>query len=162
MPAQPAAFSYLGPVFRFRGDVSGEFVQAGLENFGRADREAADAEILDSRARSGHEAGGPTLEVRFGDAGLFAALLEALDLPPVWLRRIRRGLRHGQALDQILDARPERHGNDHSGVLAALENVGKAEAPGARRGSAGDRRHFFRRRPHARAKSPNVFSNRRH
>ena len=41
-----AAFSYLGPVFRFRPEASGEFLQAGLESFGRKDKEAADAEIL--------------------------------------------------------------------------------------------------------------------
>jgi len=120
--------SYLGPVFRFRGDAAGEFAQAGLESFGRADREAADAEILTLALEAASEAGGPTLDVRFGDAGLFASLLDALDLPPVWLRRIRRGLSHGQALGQILSAPVNGTGNDHSGVLMALENVGKAEA----------------------------------
>ena len=52
----------------------------------------------------------------------------ALDLPPVWLRRIRRGLSHGQALGQILSAPVNGTSSDHSGVLTALENVGKAEA----------------------------------
>jgi ATP phosphoribosyltransferase regulatory subunit len=123
-----AQFSYLGPVFRFRGDLSGEFVQAGLESFGRADREAADAEILTLALEAASEGGGPELDVRFGDAGLFARLLEALDFPPVWLRRMRRGLSHGQTLGQIIGTPVNGSGNDHSGVLAALENVGKTEA----------------------------------
>lgn len=123
-----AQFSYLGPVFRFRGDSAGEFVQAGLESFGRSDREAADAEILTLALEAASEAGGPMLAVRFGDAGLFARLLDGLDLPPVWLRRIRRGLGQGQRLDQILSAPTNGTGSDPSGVLAALENLGKGQA----------------------------------
>jgi ATP phosphoribosyltransferase regulatory subunit HisZ len=43
---QPAGFSYLGPVFRYRGGCPSEFLQAGIESFGRQDRAAADAEML--------------------------------------------------------------------------------------------------------------------
>src|ERR1700739_1429555 len=43
---QPAGFSYLGPVFRYRGNAPSEFQQAGIESFGRQDRAAADAEML--------------------------------------------------------------------------------------------------------------------
>src|SRR6185295_11504850 len=41
-----AGYCYLGPVFRDRGDESGEFIQAGIESFGRRDTAAADAETL--------------------------------------------------------------------------------------------------------------------
>ncbi len=40
---QPAGFCYLGPVFRYRGGKTSEFLQAGVESFGRQDRAAADA-----------------------------------------------------------------------------------------------------------------------
>ena len=43
---EPAGFSYLGPVFRHRGGQPSEFLQAGIESFGRQDRAAADAEML--------------------------------------------------------------------------------------------------------------------
>src|SRR5690242_20762367 len=43
---QPAGFSYLGPVFRYRGGAPSQFLQAGIESFGRQDRAAADAEML--------------------------------------------------------------------------------------------------------------------
>src|ERR1700740_967250 len=39
---QPAGFSYLGAVFRYRWGRQSEFLQAGIESFGRADRAAAD------------------------------------------------------------------------------------------------------------------------
>ena len=35
-----AGFSYLGPVFRYRGGRPSEFLQAGIESFGRQDRAA--------------------------------------------------------------------------------------------------------------------------
>ena len=125
----PAAFSYLGPVFRFRPDSSGEFQQAGLESFGRSDIEAADAEILTLALEAAEAAGGPALEVRIGDAGLFARVLEALDLPAAWLRRIRRGYMQGRSLETILAAGLGGNGGlDHSGVLAALENTDRAGA----------------------------------
>src|SRR5438128_11075695 len=40
---KPQGFCYLGPVFRHRGDAPGEFLQAGVESFGRLDTPAADA-----------------------------------------------------------------------------------------------------------------------
>src|SRR5712675_2060555 len=43
---RPAKFCYLGPIFRQREDGPAEFLQAGIESFGRADTAAADAETL--------------------------------------------------------------------------------------------------------------------
>ena len=48
---KPAGFCYLGPVFRHRDNASSEFVQAGIEFFGRADTAAADAEMVELRSR---------------------------------------------------------------------------------------------------------------
>ena len=86
----PTGFSYLGPVFRYRQGASSETVQVGVESFGRIDREAADAEIL-TMTLEACGADGALLATRIGDAGLFNAMLEALDLGPAWLRRVRRG-----------------------------------------------------------------------
>ena len=70
----PAAYCYCGPVFRYRSDGPSEFVQAGLENFGRTDREAADAEIFGLALDAVRAVARADLEVRLGDAGVFAAL----------------------------------------------------------------------------------------
>src|SRR6202012_2986088 len=43
---QPAGFSYLGPGFRYRWGKPSQFLEAGIESFGRQDRPAADAEML--------------------------------------------------------------------------------------------------------------------
>ncbi len=124
----PAAFSYCGPVFRLRKDGPGEFIQAGVENFGRLDREAADAEILALSLQAARLATGTALTTRIGDAGLFGDLLDALALPPQWRRRLVRGLAQGKALAAILDGAPSGNGHDHSGVLAALEGVDRKGA----------------------------------
>src|SRR5947209_1483245 len=124
----PAGFSYCGPIFRYRPNASGEFVQAGVESFGRKDRAAADAEVLtltlDAAAAAGHD----SLVIKLGDAGLFSALLAALDLPPVWSARVARGHAKGVSLDAILNAPTNGGANDHSGVLAALAGTDKRGA----------------------------------
>jgi len=124
----PAAYSYCGPVFRFRPQGPSEFSQAGLESFGRSDREAADAEILTLALEAAATAGVSGLSVRFADAGLFLALLEALDLPPHWRRRIVRGHAQGKSLATILAAPANGTQGDHSGVFAALESVAPKDA----------------------------------
>lgn len=126
-----AAFSYCGPVFRFRPGRPNEFIQAGIESFGRPGREAADAEILAlaleaAGAAKQHQAASSSLIVRIGDAGLFSRLLEALDLPPQWRRRIARGHSQGKSLDTILSS--SLNGTDHSGLLGVLEGAGKQGA----------------------------------
>jgi ATP phosphoribosyltransferase regulatory subunit len=126
-----ARFSYCGPVFRFLPGRPSEFTQAGIESFGRPDREAADAEILAlaleaAGAAQQHQAAPSRLIVRIGDAGLFSRLLEALDLPPQWRRRIARGHGQGKSLDTILS--PGLNGTDHSGVLGVLEGGDKQGA----------------------------------
>ena len=77
---KPAKYCYLGPVFRDLGARSAELMQAGIESFGRADTAAADAETialaLEATARYG--LGAP--DIRMGDVGLFAGLIESLDL----------------------------------------------------------------------------------
>src|SRR6202048_4446017 len=40
---KPSGFCYLGAVFRHRPGASAEFVQVGIESFGRQDKAAADA-----------------------------------------------------------------------------------------------------------------------
>jgi ATP phosphoribosyltransferase regulatory subunit len=123
----PAAFCYCGPVFRFRSDGPSEFIQAGLENFGRTDHEAADAEILGLALDAVRAVVHTELAVRLGDAGLFSALLDALELSPQWRRRIIRGLAQEKPLDLIVSAENGK-GRDHGGVLAALAGADKQGA----------------------------------
>jgi ATP phosphoribosyltransferase regulatory subunit len=125
----PACYAYGGPVFRFprEGEKgAGELRQAGLESFGRDDREAADAEILAAALEAAAGAGASALDVATGDAGLVSAFLDRLDLPPVWRRRIEIGHARGEPLANIFA--PPANGREKAGVLAALTKVDAREA----------------------------------
>lgn len=123
-----ASFSYCGPVFRFRPGQASEFIQAGIESFGRLDREAADAEILTLSVEAARTARSLDFLVRIGDAGLFSRFLEALDLAPQWRRRIARGHSQGKTMKAILNAPAASPSADYSGVLALLEGADKRGA----------------------------------
>jgi ATP phosphoribosyltransferase regulatory subunit len=71
LAGREAQYAYLGPVFRARAGQSGELTQTGLESYGRADTEAADAEIFAVAMESAEAAGAGDLRVRLGDAHLF-------------------------------------------------------------------------------------------
>ena len=120
---QPAGFCYLGPVFRYRGDRPSEFVQAGVESFGRKDRAAADAEMLALGLEATAAFGITDVEIRTGDVGLFAALIGALDLAPVWKRRLMKDFNRKISLAQDLKRMTlatSASRTDYHGVLAAL------------------------------------------
>jgi ATP phosphoribosyltransferase regulatory subunit len=120
---QPAGFSYLGPVFRYRGGAPSQFLQAGIESFGRQDRAAADAEMLALALEATAAFGVKDVEIRTGDVALFNALIDALQLFPVWRRRLikdfNRKIDLARDIEQLtLKAAPGA--NEYEGVLAAL------------------------------------------
>jgi ATP phosphoribosyltransferase regulatory subunit len=120
---QAAGFSYLGPVFRYRWGRPSEFLQAGVESFGRQDRAAADAEMLALALEATSAFGVTDVEIRTGDVALFNALIDALQLYPVWRRRLIKDFNRKVSLtDDIeqltLKTAPGR--NEYEGVLAAL------------------------------------------
>ncbi|HZR86969.1 MAG TPA: ATP phosphoribosyltransferase regulatory subunit [Bradyrhizobium sp.] len=120
---QPAGFSYLGAVFRYRGSAASEFQQAGIESFGRQDRAAADAEMLALALETTRTFGVNDLEIRTGDVALFNALVDALDLYPVWRRRLIKDFNRKISLDKDLERLTLATGtgrNEYEGVLAAL------------------------------------------
>ena len=120
---QPAGFCYLGPVFRYRAGRPSEFLQAGIESFGRQDRAAADAEMLALGLEAAAAFGITDVEIRTGDVALFTALIDALDLYPVWRRRLmkdfNRKINLAQDIERLTLATGTGH-NEYEGVLAAL------------------------------------------
>src|SRR6476469_151513 len=117
-------FCYLGPVFRDRGDLPAEFIQAGIESFGRQDKAAADAEMLalGLDATAHYSIAEP--EIRMGDVGLFASLVAALDLAPAWKRRLVKDFNRKTSLAHDLDVltlHTAQNKPEYQGVLAALE-----------------------------------------
>jgi ATP phosphoribosyltransferase regulatory subunit len=117
-------FCYLGPVYRDRGVLPAEIVQAGIESFGRPDKAAADAEMLALGLDATAHYGIATPEVRMGDVGLFAGLVAALDLAPAWKRRLVKDFNRKTSLAHDLDVltlHTAQNKPEYQGVLAALE-----------------------------------------
>jgi len=127
--ASPAAgssqgFCYLGPVYRDRGVLPAEIVQAGIESFGRSDKAAADAEMLALGLDATAHYGIAEPEIRMGDVGLFASLVAALDLAPAWKRRLVKDFNRKTSLAHDLDVltlHAAQNKPEYQGVLAALE-----------------------------------------
>ncbi len=122
---KPAAFCYLGAVFRHRENGAAEFVKAGIESFGRQDKAAADAEMLSLGLEATAQYGVAAPEIRMGDVGLFAAFVAALDLAPAWKRRLIKDFNRKSSLTHDLDQLTLATANgrpEYQGVLAALAN----------------------------------------
>ena len=116
-------FCYLAPVFRHRAEGPAEFMQGGIESFGRPDTAAVDAEMLSLGLETTAHYGIDAPEIRMGDVGLFSALIAALDLAPAWKRRLVKDFNRAGSLAHDLDrlvnaAASERP--EYQGVLAAL------------------------------------------
>ena len=110
-------------MFRYRGGQPSEFLQAGIESFGRQDRAAADAEMLALALEATTAFGLKNVEIRTGDVALFTALIDALDLYPVWRRRLIKDFNRKVSLAEDIErltlaTAPGR--NEYEGVLAAL------------------------------------------
>jgi ATP phosphoribosyltransferase regulatory subunit len=120
---EPAGYCYLGPVFRLRAGKPSEFLQAGLESFGRTDRAAADAEMLALALEATAAFGLTDVNVRTGDVALFSALIDALNLYPVWRRRLikdfNRKVNLAEDIERLTIATGTQR-NEYEGVLAAL------------------------------------------
>ncbi len=120
---KPAGFCYLGVVFRHRAGATAEFLQAGIESFGRHDRAAADAEMLALGLEATTQYGISAPEIRVGDVGLFSSFVAALDLAPAWKRRLIKDFNRKSSLKHDLEQMTLATANgskDYQGVLAAL------------------------------------------
>lgn len=129
-PRRTGAYAYCGPVFRQRSGETGEFTQAGVESIGRTDRSDADAEMLALALDAVSLYGVSEPTIRIGDSALFAAILEALPVPEIWRRRLRRAFgdraRIATVLDQLSGERAAPR--PYAGFLAAVNGADHSAA----------------------------------
>ncbi len=98
---KPAAFSYLGPIFRQRDTGPAEFDQAGIELLAQPDGDVALDQVF-TFARAALDLFGIAPTIRLGGVGLFEQLLAQADMPAPWRPRIRHRFGHTEALDRLL------------------------------------------------------------
>ncbi len=91
--ATPAKYCYNGPAFRYQPqDASAEhpreFRQAGIERFGDTNREVAEAETIALIVKALETSGLKNWSLHVGDLGLFRAVLNAVQIPSRWQKRL--------------------------------------------------------------------------
>lgn len=103
-PDGEARYCYCGPAFRFTqgGQRPSEFGQAGIEWLAAPDAEAAEARVLALTIAGVNAAGLKTCRVKLGDLSLFHALLDGLEMPKRWRRRLIHHFWRPQAFRETL------------------------------------------------------------
>ncbi len=115
--AEKARYYYSGPTFRYpfagTGNIEDhvpgqgnarEFKQAGIEIFGKEERQKSEAEVLSLTLEALKEVGTTDISIRLGDLGLFYALLEAIEMPERWRKRLSENFwRHEEFHNILLD-----------------------------------------------------------
>ena len=115
-----AQYFYMGPVFRFRNDGSGEFLQGGMELIGRKDEVAADAECVAHALQALDYLQHSSPSVLFADMGLLTSVLDALKLSEARKHHVMRhiiaekNLDGGTSPDQTV-------GRKHAALIDAIE-----------------------------------------
>jgi ATP phosphoribosyltransferase regulatory subunit len=133
--AAGARYAYNGVIFRYQpasGDLARprEFRQAGIESFAAADPAKAEAEIVALTVEAVRAAGLGAFKLRLGDLGLVNALLDAIEMPERWRRRLRHHFWRPDAFRRDL-ARLARPADAARGLSKALIDALEPERPEA-------------------------------
>ena len=116
---------YAGPTFRYpHEDLTNgntrEFRQTGIEIFGKEDQEKAEAETLALMVAALKEVGATKFNIRLGDLGLFHALLNAIDMPDRWRKRLNENFWRREEFHTILHQLKEPQSLEYSQSLGKL------------------------------------------
>lgn len=124
-PATPARYCYRGAAFRFQPqevDASHprEFRQAGVERFGDAEREAAEADVIAIVIKAIEKVGFKDWTLRLGDLGLFSSILDVAGISPRWKKRLDNAFLKPQSFRDALKAFASGSGAARPSVPGAL------------------------------------------
>lgn len=97
-----ARYAYGGTVFRQERAGSSEFLQAGLEDLGRVDSIAADADCLADLFTALDHVGASQATLVLGDQTLFGAVVDDLQLPTALANRLTRAFGNPDQIEHII------------------------------------------------------------
>ncbi|MDE2494332.1 MAG: ATP phosphoribosyltransferase regulatory subunit [Alphaproteobacteria bacterium] len=124
----PARLCYHGLAFRHRlGGGPTQFYQAGAELLGLEDRAAGDVEMMTVAVGALRAAGLEKFEMKIGDLGLFATLVDALDVPAQWRGRLKRHFWRSGYFETLLTRMVTGAASDAERVIDALHGLKPAE-----------------------------------
>ncbi|MEM7068635.1 MAG: ATP phosphoribosyltransferase regulatory subunit [Pseudomonadota bacterium] len=123
--SNPAArYAYGGSVFRQRSDEASEFIQAGYEDLGNSDTASADVECINTALGVMEACNKSGANLVLGDQSIFMKLLDALEIPDAWRKKLGRAFGDTELLRAQLDAMSQDNGAELQGlprgVLAAI------------------------------------------
>ncbi len=128
-------YACTGPVYRYQtkqSDKPREFVQSGVEFLGCGDNEAADADVLCLAVRALEVAQVTDYDVSMGDLALFGALIDALDLDPIWQNRLKREFwrpeRFRALLADVIAGKTPLASTQQAGLLSAMAGLDQNQA----------------------------------
>ncbi len=136
-PEKRHRYCYNGAAFRFQPISDSpshptEFRQAGIESFGGTEQRKAEVETVATIVKSLKAAGLEDIKLRIGDLGLFAALLEAADMPERWRQRLQRHFWRPEAfrteLKRLSAEQPQAFKNLPEDLMLALKHANPLEA----------------------------------
>lgn len=131
-----AKYCYNGPAFRFQPQGSDrahtrEFRQTGIEAFGEANRERAEAEIVTTIVAALEQAGLQNYTLRFGDLGILREILRAADMPRRWRQRLMHLFWHPAAFKAELQRLTVEPGAASAKIPKSLRDALDPERPEA-------------------------------
>lgn len=132
-----AKYCYNGPAFRFQPTPSDdqqprEFRQAGIEHIGVSNTAKAETEVLSLICGAVRECGLQSFSIKFGDLGLFNALIDALDIPERWRARLGHHFWNPDSFRELLaklSADSSERGTSINTILAKLTATETDQAP---------------------------------
>jgi ATP phosphoribosyltransferase regulatory subunit len=132
-PSIESRYCYLGTAFRFPDEALSpqEFNQAGLEWFGGNDPVAEEARVLKIAISALEATGLSGLKVTLGDLGLFNALLEDMDMPERWRRRLRHQFWRPHAFHELLHNFAKPAQAKRTGISIYVDAMERADAAAA-------------------------------
>jgi ATP phosphoribosyltransferase regulatory subunit len=123
-------YAYEGVAFRCQDSKStkpNEFSQSGIELIGEETGPGLDSQIIALTIEACRSAGVKAIDLMMGDLGLFAAFIEALDIPQHWRERLRRSFWQPSHFGALLASLCEKKGK-LEGAVAVLAKQGNEGA----------------------------------
>ncbi|MGE3875085.1 MAG: ATP phosphoribosyltransferase regulatory subunit [Parvibaculaceae bacterium] len=124
-PDREARYCYCGPAFRFTHDrrAPSEFGQAGIEWLAAKDAEGSEAQVLALTIAAVKAAGLENYRVKLGDLQLFHALLDGLEMPKRWRRRLIHQFWRPQAFRETLNRFAALEDQSRTSISAHVDAV---------------------------------------
>ncbi len=102
--ASPTRYGYCGPVFRQRNNAPHEFVQAGYEDIGDPDRASADIACVKHAIGLLNRLEVDRYELVVGNQWIFATVLEQLEIPEAWRKKLLRAFGDDALLADVISS----------------------------------------------------------